>query len=512
MEEYRLKNYYALETLDREILRFPAVAFDLYETLLLWDVLSPADLMLQLEEEMRERFDIFGFTELRRREEQEARVRLADSREDICLTDIYEGIAARTGKPAQELMRIELRAVRAHTTPNPFMKTLYDHAARAGKRIVLTASAPYPADFLARTARDCGYLGFEAVFSTGESALSKESGNFYRLILDSTDIPAGQLFFIGQNHPETLRRAGLAGYFYRPLRERWEDDRRRYRERKINAGEAPVPEKPVPHTLERSMRRAATINRFYTRILHPSKEVIVRVRDVSMMFNMSSERIDNIKEFCIKLIKKQLMFQEFWALEDVSFEVRRGERVGLIGLNGSGKSTMLKVVSGVLAPTKGSVEVLGAIAPLIELGAGFDFDLSARENVFLNGAILGYSRKEMEKRYREIMDFAQLWEFENVPIKNFSSGMIARLGFAVATCHTPDVLIIDEILSVGDFEFQKKCHAKMQELTGKGTTVLFVSHSAGDIVEMCDRAVWLERGRVTDMGEAEYIVGRYLNQ
>lgn len=173
---------------------------------------------------------------------------------------------------------------------------------------------------------------------------------------------------------------------------------------------------------------------------------------------------------------------------------------------------MLKVISGVLKPTEGSVKVYGNIAPLIELGAGFDVELSAKENVYLNGAILGYSREEMSSMYDSIIEFAELKEFENVAIKNFSSGMIARLGFAIATCQKPDILIIDEILAVGDFEFQKKCHKRMQALTDSGTTVLFVSHSAGDIIDMCDRAIWLDHGHVVQQGEAQYIVEKYLNK
>ena len=241
-----------------------------------------------------------------------------------------------------------------------------------------------------------------------------------------------------------------------------------------------------------------------------SDEVVISVQDVSMMFNMSDERIDNLKEYLIKLIKHQVMFKEFWAVRDISFEIKKGERVGLIGLNGSGKSTTLKIVSGVLKPTKGRVSVKGNIAPLIELGAGFDDKLSARENVFLNGAILGYSHSQMKEKYDEIIEFAQLGEFEDVAIKNYSSGMVARLGFSIATCHVPDVLIIDEILSVGDYEFQKKCHKKMDELIGHGATVLFVSHSPEDILKMCDRVIWLDHGSIVEDGKAETVVGKYI--
>lgn len=241
-------------------------------------------------------------------------------------------------------------------------------------------------------------------------------------------------------------------------------------------------------------------------------DVIIRAEHIFMMFNMANEKVDNLKEYMIRLFKGNLMFQKFWALRDVSFTIHRGEKVGLIGLNGSGKSTMLKIVSGVIKPTKGKINVTGTIAPMIELGAGFDMELSARENVFLNGAILGYGRKEMEKHYDEIISFAELTEFQDMAIKNFSSGMVARLGFAIATCHVPDILAIDEVLAVGDFEFQKKCQRKMAELTEKGTTVLFVSHSEKDITSLCDRVIWLSHGHLVADGPTNIILKRYMNQ
>jgi len=186
-------------------------------------------------------------------------------------------------------------------------------------------------------------------------------------------------------------------------------------------------------------------------------EVIVAVDQVSMKFNLSSEKFDSFKEYVIKSIKRQVSYDEFWALQNISFEVRRGESLGLIGLNGSGKSTMLKIIAGVLKPTKGTVSVRGNMAPLIELGAGFDMDLTARENVYLNGALLGYNRSQMEAQYEDIVNFSELGEFMNVPVKNFSSGMVSRLAFAIATIGVPDILICDEVLSVGDFRFHEKC-------------------------------------------------------
>lgn len=236
---------------------------------------------------------------------------------------------------------------------------------------------------------------------------------------------------------------------------------------------------------------------------------IITVEHVSMKFNLASEKFDNIKEYFIKTIKKQVSYDEFWALNDVSFEVGRGDSVGLIGLNGSGKSTMLKTIAGVLKPTKGRVEVRGTIAPLIELGAGFDMDLTAHENVFLNGALLGYSHKQMEAFYEEIVDFAELRDFMSVPVKNFSSGMISRLAFAIATIGTPDILIVDEVLSVGDFRFQQKCQERIQRMRDAGTTILFVSHNISQVREVCNKIVWLEKGHLKMKGDAEEICKVY---
>lgn len=238
-------------------------------------------------------------------------------------------------------------------------------------------------------------------------------------------------------------------------------------------------------------------------------DTIVKVEHVSMKFNLSSEKFDSFKEYVIKSIKRQVSFDEFWALKDVSFEVKKGQSLGLIGLNGSGKSTMLKAIAGVLKPTEGTVTVNGNIAPLIELGAGFDMDLTARENVFLNGALLGYNRNQMEKQYEDIVEFSELAEFMHVPVKNFSSGMVSRLAFAIATIGTPDILIVDEVLSVGDFHFQEKCEARIQRMKDQGTTILFVSHSLEQVESICDRIVWLEKGHLKMFGDAEEICKIY---
>ncbi|MDU4976458.1 MAG: ABC transporter ATP-binding protein [Hungatella hathewayi] len=228
-----------------------------------------------------------------------------------------------------------------------------------------------------------------------------------------------------------------------------------------------------------------------------------------MMFNKSSEKIDSLKEYMIKLVKRQLMFEEFWALQNISFEIKKGEAVGIVGLNGSGKSTLLKTIAKVLKPTKGEVEVVGTIAPLIELGAGFDSNLSARENIFLNGAVLGYNRMQMREKFESIMDFAELWDFVDVPIKNFSSGMVARLGFSIATSNMPDILIVDEILGVGDYKFQRKCEERMSKIIDNGATIVFVSHSIEQVREVCSRAIWLEKGHMLMDGSVDEVCDKY---
>lgn len=240
-------------------------------------------------------------------------------------------------------------------------------------------------------------------------------------------------------------------------------------------------------------------------------QIAVTVEGVSMRFNMPKEKLDSIKEFFVKLLKKQLRFEEFTALENVSFTVKRGEVVGIVGLNGSGKSTLLKIISGILRPTEGHAAAYGTLSPLIELGAGFDFDLTTRENIYLNGSVLGFDRAFIRDKYDEILDFAELRAFENVAIKNFSSGMIARLGFAIATLVKPDILIVDEILAVGDFLFQQKCEARIAEMMAGGTTVLIVSHAIEQIERLCSRVIWLEKGHLRGDGPTAVICEEYKN-
>ena len=236
----------------------------------------------------------------------------------------------------------------------------------------------------------------------------------------------------------------------------------------------------------------------------------VKVDHATVRFNMASEKIDNLKEYFVKLVKRELMFKEFLALKDVSFEVKKGEAWGIIGTNGSGKSTLLKLICGILKPYKGSVSVHGSVAPLIELGAGFEGDLTASENIFLNGAVLGYDKRFMQKHFDEIVDFAELWDFLDMPIKNYSSGMAARLGFAIATVVRPDILICDEVLAVGDYAFQQKCEKRMNEMRDRGTTLLYVSHSMKSVREVCDHVLWLQKGAVVDMGSVKDVTGKYI--
>lgn len=238
-------------------------------------------------------------------------------------------------------------------------------------------------------------------------------------------------------------------------------------------------------------------------------KTMIEVSDVTMRFRMNNDKILSLKEFVTTAIRGKLNYNEFTALEHVSFDVKKGETLGLIGHNGAGKSTMLKVISGILKPTEGSVTCKGNIVPMLELGSGFDFDLNGRENIFLNGAILGYSEEFLKSKYEEIVEFSELGQFIEMPIRNYSSGMLARLAFSIATVVKPEILIVDEILSVGDANFQEKSRARMMELMGGGTTVLFVSHSLDQIREMCSRVVWLEHGRVKMCGPTKEVCDCY---
>lgn len=238
-------------------------------------------------------------------------------------------------------------------------------------------------------------------------------------------------------------------------------------------------------------------------------DIIIEVRDVSVSFAMANDRVPSIKEYIIKKVKGQIKSETFHALSNISFNVHKGEVVGLIGHNGAGKSTLLKVISGILKPTSGSVEVRGNIVPMLELGSGFDYDLSGKENIYLNGAILGYSESFLKSKYDEIVAFSEIKNFMNVPLRNYSSGMVMRLAFSIATVVQPDILIVDEILAVGDADFQKKSKARMLELMSGGTTVIYVSHSMAQIREMCTKAVWIEHGKMMLEGNAQQVCDAY---
>jgi len=235
----------------------------------------------------------------------------------------------------------------------------------------------------------------------------------------------------------------------------------------------------------------------------------ISVKNVSMMFNLNRDKIYGIKEYVVKALQRQLFFDEFWALTDVSFEVGRGEVFGIVGFNGAGKSTLLKLISGIFKPTKGTVEVNGEVAPLLELGTGFDPEFSARENIYMHGAMFGRSPAYMKEIYDEIMEFSELWGFEDVPIKNYSSGMISRLGFAVATAVNPDILIVDEILGAGDFRFVEKSASRIANMIASGATILLVSHDISTIRALCKRAMLLQKGNLIAIGDVNEICDMY---
>ncbi|WP_286316531.1 ABC transporter ATP-binding protein [Romboutsia ilealis] len=239
------------------------------------------------------------------------------------------------------------------------------------------------------------------------------------------------------------------------------------------------------------------------------KDVVIDIKNVSMHFKKGTEKVNSLKQFVIKKIKKEIKYNTFTALDNVNLQINKGDVVGFVGLNGAGKSTLLKVVSGVQKPTKGSIEVKGKVSPLLELGAGFDHELTGRENIYLNGLILGYDKKFINENIDKIIEFAEICEFIDTPIKNYSSGMRARLGFSIATVKEPEILIVDEVLSVGDGKFRAKSEKRMLELIDSDATVLFVSHSLGQIRRLCTKVVWLEKGKVKMVGETKEICDLY---
>lgn len=240
------------------------------------------------------------------------------------------------------------------------------------------------------------------------------------------------------------------------------------------------------------------------------QDPMIIVDHVDMIFNIANEQLNSLKEYFIKIARHELMFREFKALNDISFTVNRGDVYGIVGTNGSGKSTLLKIIAGVLEPSKGSCKVNGTIAPLIELGAGFDYELTARENTYLNGSLLGYSKQFIDENFDAIIDFAEIRDFVDMPLKNYSSGMVARIAFAIATITVPDILIVDEALSVGDFRFQEKCTQRINDLVhNHGTTLLFVSHSIDQVENLCEKALWIEKGNMRMNGDVREVCEAY---
>lgn len=237
---------------------------------------------------------------------------------------------------------------------------------------------------------------------------------------------------------------------------------------------------------------------------------IVEVDNVSLRYNKPTEKVGTLKEFFMRLFKGKLRYNAYWVLNDINVEVKKGESLALIGLNGCGKTTLLKTIAGILEPTKGSVRINGTIAPLINLGAGFDMEATAKENVFLNGAILGFSRKEMLEKYDSIVEFSELKDFMNTPLKNFSSGMLSRLGFAIAVDVKPDLLLVDEVLSVGDFNFRQKCQRKIEELLANGVTLIYVSHNMEEVTRLCKNALWIKDNHMYMYGKSGEVVEKYL--
>lgn len=476
LEKCHKYNYYFSETMKNEILSHNIISFDIFETALQYKI-DMDSFFETLTQKIETKLGIADFGMIR--------AGLTGTSFD----SIYEEIQRKHPEfPIEELKKIEKQLISDFIIANPIIKEIYDAALESHKQVIFLSDSIYSATDLEPLLQNKGFRSYEAVLTFGDTGATKSSSELYHRALEQTKCSFNEWLHIGSNSnsdcviPRTL---GITAAYY-PSPRYWAS----YYDTDINE---------------------FALSDFYTKTV-PEESTVIDVDNVSMMFNMCSEKVDNIKEYVIRLIKRQLMFQEFWALQNISFKIHKGEKVGLIGLNGSGKSTLLKIVSGVMKPTKGKLTVLGSIAPMIELGAGFDPELSAKENIFLNGAILGYSHEQMEHYYNEIIDFSELYQFQDIAIKNFSSGMVARLGFAIATCHVPDILIIDEILSVGDIEFQKKCHKKIDELTQHGATVLFVSHSPNDIINMCDRAIWLDHGKMIADGEAHFIVEKYLNK
>lgn len=505
LKNFRLKNYYDMTTILTEARKCEVISFDIKDGLLLENFFNYNHVLEKVSILAKEQYGIDDFFFLRINEEN--RIKQVSPNSNLLINEIYKQInKSLPSIDCDAILREEEALFFEHIVQNQFMMEVFEAISVLphSKKIFFISNLINSDASVKELLHRRGYNGsYELLSHSMFSSRTTQNNYIEQYIIDN----GVSWLHIGNSNIDISGDAKSSFYYFEYV-----SPRKRYvyeQSAKAKENQEVYEDKLDQLQMDEAIRLASEINQQFTMVQCPSLETAVNLSGVSMMFNMSSEKIDNLKEYVIKLIKGELMFQEFWALKNINIEIKKGEKIGLIGLNGSGKSTILKIVSGVLKPTQGKVEVRGAIAPLIELGAGFDFNLSAKENVFLNGAILGYNKNEMMEKYDSIIEFAELKRFENVALKNFSSGMIARLGFAIATCHVPDILIIDEILSVGDYEFQKKCHKKMQQLTDLGATVLFVSHSSSDIVEMCDKAIWIQNGELIDQGQADYIVKKY---
>ena len=514
MSQCYKKNYYLLNSLIKSISDYDVISFDIFDTLLLRNVLFPSDIFKLLAEKAISRFNIEGFNYVRISAETDGRIHSPD--DDISIQKIYENIAhTYSDEIANELMSTEIDLELENICANELAIKVYNEAVKQNKRIVLITDSCLDENTMQKMLKKCGITEYEKLYISGQIGMAKGTGNLWRYAIDDTGADPRKWLHIGDDYNSDAvvpRSFNITTAYLRCPRD-WFFIDRMEKHKLIEEREGhTIPEEKLDDSVEFSVSTAKRINKLYVQCKSPSDDIAISVKNVSMMFNMSSEKVDNFKEFVIKMLKGKLRFEEFWALKDVSFDVMRGERIGLIGINGSGKSTMLKVVSGVLKPTKGNVKVIGSVAPMIELGAGFDFELSARENVFLNGAILGYSKEFLDDKFDEIVEFSELKDFLDVPVKNFSSGMTAKLAFSIATIVNPEILIVDEILSVGDIKFQEKSKKKMMEMIKGGTTVLYVSHSLESIKDLCTKVVWLEHGKVVKMGDTNKICDAYYKE
>lgn len=492
IERIKRKNTYILETFEKAIKNISVVSFNIFDTIIIQGFRNESDIIERVGESAQI-CGITNFSVLR----LEAQLYADNATGNAKYTDIYKRVGEIVGNiDVSGIYDAEMKCRCDNLYASPLGKMMYDIARALNKKVIFLGDTRFSTDVVRTLLKSYGYADDDDVFLSVGNERDRGNAGLYAYIRDYVPLDVNGWFHVGNDKNADIdvpRSLGISAM-------------------RVDSPMAGYLAVEGENGIARIEVDEEEIIKNYSECAVFDEIPVISAKNVSMVFNMSKEKVDNLKEYVIKLIKRELQFERFTALSDVSLDIMKGERVAIIGRNGSGKSTFLKIASGVMKPTSGTMSVKGSIAPMIELGAGFDFELSARENVFLNGAILGYNRREMEKKYDEIISFAELETFQDTAIKNFSSGMITRLGFAIATCNIPDILIIDEVLSVGDYAFQKKCQKKIREMTEHGATVLFVSHSAEDIKTICDRVVWLDKGRVKADGEAEYIVDMYINE